>query len=79
MLPKSKLQPIPSAVELNRDVESLLVQAASGRSVFFRDQYKPLTFAHNSDAHAVSETWDRMVEYINYYADFIDFCLHTGD
>ena len=79
MLPIPKAEPIPSVAELNKDVESFVIQGASGRSVFFRDPYKPLQFVHCSDAHAVPELWSRMAEYINEYETFISFALHTGD
>ncbi|MBO5221923.1 MAG: metallophosphoesterase [Clostridia bacterium] len=79
MYPIPKAEPIPSIVELNKDVESFVIQASASRSRFFKDAYKPLQFVHLSDAHAVPELWSRMAEYINEYEDFISFALHTGD
>jgi len=79
MYPVPKDLPIPSVAELNRDVEPFLIQAKQTRSVFFRDRYKPLQFLHFSDVHAVPEMWERIVEYMNHYQNFIAFGLHTGD
>ena len=79
MFPASNDQPIPSIIELNRDVESLIIQASGGRSKFFKDPFKPLQFVHLTDVHAKAELWARMCEYVDYYSDFISFALHTGD
>ena len=70
-------------VKLNRDVEPLIIQGTATRTSFFNkkfnDKYKPLQFVHFSDIHAVLDLWNRMVEYINYYKDYIAFAVHTGD
>ncbi len=70
-------------VELNRDMEALVVQGSATRTYEFKqkfdDKFKPLQFVHLSDVHAVMDAWNRMVEYINYYSEYIDFGLHTGD
>ena len=54
-------------IELNRDIAAY-VHNTSG-----------ITFVHFSDIHARPDLWDRIVEYINYYADNISFAIHTGD
>lgn len=54
-------------VELNKNVEQYVLDTAG------------VTFVHASDIHAMPVLWDRMVEYVNYYADNISFVLHTGD
>lgn len=74
----------PEIVRLNEDVEQYVLQASRSRPeiVFkkhFDDKYEPLCFVHASDMHNVPETWDRMVQYVNYYGDYISFALHTGD
>lgn len=66
-------------IELNRDMEQYIVQGSATRPVPFGDKLKPLQFVHISDIHAVLDLWNRMVEYINYYSDYIDFAIHTGD
>ncbi len=66
-------------LELNRDMEPAIIQGGYGRSMFFKDQYKNLQFVHFADVHAVADLWDRIVEYINYYDEYIDFAIHTGD
>ena len=70
-------------IELNRDVEPLIIQGSATRSKFFKkkfgDKFKPLQFVHCSDVHAALDLWNRTVEYINYYKDYIDFAVHTGD
>ena len=66
-------------VELNRDVESFLIQASAQRTMFFNDPFEILQFVHFSDVHAVPQLWERIVEYINHYASYISFGLHTGD
>ena len=66
-------------IEQNRDVESFVVQGASGRCRPFKDKYKPLQFVHFADVHDKPEQWNRIVEYVNYYKDYISFAIHTGD
>lgn len=72
-----------SIIELNRDVEPLIIQASATRTAFFRkkfpDRFRPIQFVHFSDIHARLDLWNRVVEYVNYYHDYIDFALHTGD
>ena len=72
-----------SIIELNRDVEPYVIQASASRSMFFKakfgDPYIPLQFVHLSDAHAVLDLWNRMTEYVNHYAEYLSFALHTGD
>lgn len=79
MLPVPENESIPSIAELNQDVEAFLIQASAARTMFFKDKYEPLQFAHFSDIHAVPELWERIVEYINRYSQFIPFALHSGD
>ncbi len=66
-------------IALNRDLEPAVIQGSYGRSMYFEDPYKPLQFVHFSDIHAILDLWNRMVEYINHYSDYISFALHTGD
>lgn len=74
------LPEIPGIVEMNRDVESFVIQStACVTPLLHRGQYEPLTFVHFSDIHAVTELWNRTVDYINHYREYIAFGLHTGD
>ena len=71
-------------IELNRETEQFVIQAGRERSrlnfgKLCGDKYAPLTFVHASDMHAVPDLWNRMVEYVNYYKDYLSFILHTGD
>ena len=70
-------------IELNRDMEPYIIQGSATRPVPFKrkykDEFKPLQFVHFSDIHAVLDLWNRMVEYVNHYHDYIDFAVHTGD
>lgn len=70
-------------IELNRDMEPFIIQSGAVRPPAFikkyGDKYKPLQFVHFSDIHAVLELWNRIVEFINYYDDYISFGIHTGD
>lgn len=66
-------------VSLNKDIEPLIIQSHHGLGKPFGDTNKPLTFVHFTDIHAHSTLWNRMVEYVNYYEDYIDFSIHTGD
>lgn len=73
-----------SIIALNRDVEPFVLQANYTRSeATFRpvygDKYTPLCFVHAADMHNVPAVWNRMIQYVNYYHDHIDFALHTGD
>ncbi len=66
-------------IELNRDLEPFIIQGASNRSASFGDKHKPLQFVHCSDMHARPDHWNRMIEFINYYKDYIQFAIHSGD
>lgn len=66
-------------IALNRDLEPAVIQGSYGRSMYFKDPYKPLQFVHFSDVHAILDLWNRMTEYVNRYSDYISFALHTGD
>ena len=70
-------------IELNRDVEPFVIQASATRTHFFKnkfdDRFTPLQFVHLADAHSVLDLWNRMVEYVNYYKDYLSFAMHTGD
>lgn len=66
-------------IELNRDVEPFVVQGAAGRTIFFKDKYRPLQFVHCSDMHNRPDLFSRMVEYANYYERYLSFVIHTGD
>ena len=71
-------------IELNRDKEPFVIQASRPRSPHnFKelcgDKAIPLCFVHASDIHNVPDLWDRMVQYINHYSEYISFAVHTGD
>ena len=71
-------------VELNKETEQFVIQAGMGRSrhyfgKLFGDKYTPLTFVHAADMHADTVAWNRMVEYVNGYKEYLSFVLHTGD
>ena len=73
-----------SIILLNKDVEQFVIQATNTRSKiyfgeYFNDKFKPISFVHSADMHNVLSVWNRMVEYVNYYKDYISFILHTGD
>lgn len=73
-----------SIVELNKDVEQFVIQAAQTRSkhsfqTLCGDKFKPLCFVHAADIHDVISAWNRMTEYINHYSEYISFAVHTGD
>lgn len=72
-----------SIIELNKDVESFVIQASASRTEFFKqkfdDKCSVLQFLHFSDVHMRLDCWDRVIEYLNYYKDYISFALHTGD
>ncbi len=77
--PGETLPPIESILTLNKDVEPFVIQASAQRTEFLGNDYDVLEFVHLSDNHAVLETWNRMVSYVNHYKDYISFALHTGD
>ena len=68
-----------SILTLNRDMEPYVIQASAARNDHFKDPVVPLQFVHCSDIHRVLPLWNRMVEYVNHYRDYISFVLHTGD
>ena len=43
------------------------------------DTTKPLVFTHFSDVHTRQPLWDRIIKYNNYYKNYIEFSIHTGD
>lgn len=74
------MQRTDSIIELNRETEAYVLQAGVGRSALnFQDAHTPLAFIHFSDIHAHLTNWNRLVEYMNHYADYLAFALHTGD
>lgn len=79
MFSTSEQLPIPSVAELNRDMEPYVIQAAKGRNPLFEDPYQVLQFVHFTDIHHMLELWNRLIEYVNTYSDYIQFALHTGD
>lgn len=66
-------------VDLNRDVEVPVIQAKKTRAATFNDTHSALTFVHFSDVHASEYAWRRVVDYVNYYQQYLDFAIHTGD
>ena len=71
-------------IELNREVEPYVLNAARPRSQhlfqnYYGDKFSPIAFVHASDVHNVPALWDRMVQYINHYSEYISFGIHTGD
>lgn len=70
---------IPSVAELNRDMEPYVIQASVGRNPRFGDKHKVLQFVHFTDVHHMLENWNRIVEYVNTYSEYIQFALHSGD
>lgn len=52
---------------MNQDVEQYVLKPSG------------IAFVHFSDIHARQDLWNRIVDYINHYADHIAFALHTGD
>ena len=62
-------------IELNRDTEPFVLQAARSRSVHVfgekaGDTAVPIAFIHASDMHNHPVLWDRMVQYMNHYSDY---------
>ena len=66
-------------VVLNKIQEPLIIQSTAKRASGMGDTIEPLTFIHFSDIHAKPTLWQRLVEYMNKYADYIQFAIHTGD
>ena len=64
---------------LNNDVEPFVIQASEGLGQMFTDKTKPLVFTHFSDVHTRQELWNRIIDYNNYYSDYLKFSIHTGD
>ena len=66
-------------ITLNKDVEPFVIQASDGLGQMFTDKTKPLVFTHFSDIHTKQELWNRIIDYNNYYSDYLKFSIHTGD
>ena len=66
-------------VELNKDMEPFVIQALKGKPAKCGSQNKILSFIHFTDIHANLKLWNRVVDYVNYYEDYVDFAIHTGD
>ena len=45
----------------------------------FHDEFTLLQFWQFSDVHAWLDMWNRILEYINYYKEYLSFGFHTGD
>lgn len=72
-------EPIESILSANADMEQYIIQASAYRTPFLGVGYEPLQFVHFSDLHGMLELWNRVMEFINHYSDYIAFGLHTGD
>ena len=70
---------VTDIITLNKDVEPFVIQASEGLGRMFTNKTIPLVFAHFSDVHTRQELWDRTLEYINNYSNYIKFGIHTGD
>ena len=66
-------------ITLNKDVEPFVIQASEGLGQMFTNKTKPLVFTHFSDVHTMQELWNRIIDYNNYYSDYLKFSIHTGD
>lgn len=66
-------------ITLNIDLEPFIIQSSEGLGSKFADKTKPLVFTHFSDVHTRQELWDRIIEFNNYYSDYLNFSIHTGD
>lgn len=72
-------EPSTSIINLNKNAEIKLIQSTAKRPTFFNDQYSILSFLHLSDIHAAQDMWNRMVSYLNFNKQYLQFALHTGD
>ncbi len=63
-------------IRLNKDTESFLFHAGKTKP---EDSYLPLRFIHCTDLHGQKKEWKRLVKYMDYYTEYLDFALHTGD
>ena len=70
---------IKGVVELNKDMEPFVIQALKGKPTKCGSQNKILSFIHFTDIHGNIKLWNRVVDYVNYYEDYVDFAIHTGD
>lgn len=70
---------IKGVVELNKDMEPFVIQALKGKPAKCGSQNKILSFVHFTDIHGNLKLWNRVVDYVNYYEDYVDFAIHTGD
>ncbi len=72
-----------SIIELNKEIEPFVIQGTATRPIAFKEKFEnkyiPLQFVHFSDIHTKMDLWNRIVEYINYYSNYISFGIHTGD
>ena len=66
-------------ITLNKDLEPFIIQASEGLGRKFANTTKPLVFTHFSDVHTRQELWNRIMEFNNYYSDYLNFSIHTGD
>ena len=66
-------------ISLNKDLEPFIIQASEGLGRKFTNTSKPLVFTHFSDIHTRQELWDRIMEFNNYYSNYLNFSIHTGD
>ena len=65
-------------VSLNKENEPFVINSAYGRIPKYGDP-TPLEFVHFSDIHKQQDLWNRIMDYINYYQNYINFGIHTGD
>lgn len=70
---------IDDIITFNKDLEPFIIQASEGLGSKFIDKTKPLVFTHFSDVHTRQELWNRIIEFNNFYSNYLKFSIHTGD
>lgn len=66
-------------VQENIDVEPYIIQNKCVRPASHYSDVPVVTFTHFSDIHTKLDLWNRVAEYTNYYKQYIDFAMFTGD
>lgn len=72
---------VPNIVDINDEVETrrILYQMSSQTRDEVTAGYKPFVLVHYSDLHGDKEGQERIVQFADYFSEYIDDVIQTGD
>lgn len=66
-------------IRLNGDKEYIVANMSRPPAGQTNPTLTPLEFIHFSDIHTYADNWSRLVEYMDFNQNYVEFAIHTGD